>query len=180
MKSNYYKFHFLILLLLFSAQINFTQNNNTPPCSSIEAKQFDFWVGNWDIFWITQKGDTAYGNNNVEKILGGCVINENFITKGPQPFNGKSYSVYNSVKKMWEQTWVDGTGAYMTFTGKFENDKMTLSRQIRGKNNDVILQRMVFYNITKDKLDWDWEASKDNGKTWQLNWRLHYIKHKKS
>jgi len=55
-----------------------------------------------------------------------------------------------------------------------------MSRQITGKNNSVSLQRIVFYNITKDKLDWDWEASNDNGKTWQLNWMLYYIKLKKN
>ncbi|PJA98161.1 MAG: hypothetical protein CO128_08695 [Ignavibacteriales bacterium CG_4_9_14_3_um_filter_30_11] len=58
--------------------------------------------------------------------------------------------------------------------------EITMSRQITGKNNSVSLQRIVFYNITKDKLDWDWEASNDNGKTWQLNWMLYYIKLKKN
>lgn len=66
----------------------------------------------------------------------------------------------------------------MSFTWKFENGKMTLSREVSGKNNTKILQRMVFYNITNNKLDWDWESSKDNGKTWKLNWRLHYVKNK--
>jgi len=66
----------------------------------------------------------------------------------------------------------------MSFTGKFENGKMILSREVSGKNNTKILQRMVFYNITKTKFDWDWEYSKDNGKVWELNWRLHYVKHK--
>jgi len=46
MKNIYYKFPFFILFLLFSTQINFVQTNNAPSCSSIEAKQFDFWVGN--------------------------------------------------------------------------------------------------------------------------------------
>jgi len=89
------RFLFIILIIIFSVSINFTQTKNTPPCSSLEAKQFDFWVGNWVIYWITQTGDTAYGSNNVQKILGGCVINENFSTKGAQPFNVKSNSFNN-------------------------------------------------------------------------------------
>ena len=27
-------------------------------------------------------------------------------------------------------------------------------------------QRMTFYNITQDSLDWDWEGSGDGGATW--------------
>ena len=34
--------------------------------------------------------------------------------------------------------------------------------------------KLTKYNITEDKFDWNWESSKDNGKTWKLNWKLHY------
>ena len=56
-----------------------------------------------------------------------------------------------------------------------ENDKMILSRKIR-KDEKELIQRMVFYNISKDKFDWNWESSKDNGKTWTLNWKLNYTR----
>jgi hypothetical protein len=34
--------------------------------------------------------------------------------------------------------------------------------------------RMVFTNIKPDSFDWRWEASTDGGKTWQVNWPIHY------
>ncbi len=63
----------------------------------------------------------------------------------------------------------------MVFTGGMNNNKMILSRKIN-RNDKEIIQRMIFYNILKDELDWNWESSEDNGKTWQLNWKLHYTK----
>lgn len=68
----------------------------------------------------------------------------------------------------------------MTFTGEFKNGKMMLSRNVHGKDGKQIIQRMVFYNISKDKIDWDWEMSIDKGKTWNLKWRIYYKRHKKS
>ena len=61
----------------------------------------------------------------------------------------------------------------MVFTGGMENNKMILSRKIR-RNDKELIQRMVFYNISKDEFDWNWESSEDSGKTWKLNWKLIY------
>jgi len=33
---------------------------------------------------------------------------------------------------------------------------------------------MVFKNITPNEFDWSWGASKDGGKTWQVQWPIHY------
>ncbi len=41
-------------------------------------------------------------------------------------------------------------------------------------NGQKTMQRMVWKNITANELDWSWEASADGGKTWQVNWPIHY------
>jgi hypothetical protein len=33
---------------------------------------------------------------------------------------------------------------------------------------------MVWKNISAAEFDWSWEASRDGGKTWQVNWPIHY------
>jgi hypothetical protein len=38
---------------------------------------------------------------------------------------------------------------------------------------------MVFFNIKPDSLDWSWEASTDGGKTWTVQWPIHYARKKK-
>ena len=98
---------------------------------------------------------------------------ENFTTAGDAPFQGRSLSVYHAGSGMWKQTWVDNSGGFLDFEGQFEGDRMILSRKAvkDGKN---FIQRMVFYNIAADSLDWNWERSFDEGKTWEVLWKIHY------
>lgn len=149
------------------------QNQN--PCSDPNSSQFDFWVGEWNLSWLDNEGKTLTGKNKVNKIMGGCTIEENFSTDDGS-FIGKSFSVYNSQKGYWEQTWVDNSGAYMNFTGGMDGDKMILSRTVTGKQGNEITQRMVFYDISNDKFTWDWESSTDGGTNWNLQWRLNYTR----
>jgi hypothetical protein len=47
---------------------------NTKPCSAPQIKQFDFWIGDWDLTW----SDTLHGTNWIEKIMDGCTLQANF------------------------------------------------------------------------------------------------------
>ncbi|MCZ6704212.1 MAG: DUF1579 family protein [Ignavibacteria bacterium] len=173
---NHLNYCILIILFLLITIPSFSQNNeNTIPCSSAEASQFNFWVGKWKVEWQNTDSTKAEGMNVIQTILGGCVIEENFDGNPGVDFIGKSFSVYNPAEKIWQQTWVDDQGGYMVFTGRMENNKMILSRKI-SRNNKELIQRMVFYNISKNDFDWNWESSEDNGKTWKLNWKIHYTR----
>ena len=68
---------------------------------------------------------------------------------------------------------MDNNGGYLDFTGGMKGEEFILSRKglIRGKPG---MQRMRFYNIEKDSLDWAWEVSFDEGETWALAWLLRY------
>ena len=87
----------------------------------IRGKQFDFWVGHWKAEWQNKDGSKSEGSNTIKKILGGCVVEENFNGNPGIPLEGKSFSVYNSRSKMWQQTWVDNQGGYLDFTGNFKD-----------------------------------------------------------
>ncbi|KAA3597988.1 MAG: hypothetical protein DWQ06_12880 [Calditrichaeota bacterium] len=168
------KFTILILILgLFATMIS-AQENESPksPCDFTEAKQFDFWVGEWNLTWA----DSGKGFNKVEKILGSCVIQENFDGLESTPLKGISVSTYNKNLKKWQQTWVDNSGAYLDFVGEFADGKMILAREFTGKEGKKIMQRMVWFNITKNTLNWNWERSLDEGKTWKPLWQIHYTR----
>jgi hypothetical protein len=161
-----------IFFLLICNALLFSQPAEDP-CSSSEADQFDFWLGEWDLEWTDKDGNVQTASNKVEKILGSCVVKENFDASQSIGFIGKSYSVYVPWEKIWKQTWVDNSGGYLDFTGGFENDQMILSRTAK-VGDKVFMQRMIFYDITSDSFMWNWEGSKDEGETWQLQWQLHY------
>lgn len=142
------------------------------PCSAPEARQFDFWIGEWDVTW---QGGKA--TNTVRSILGGCVIEENFDGAADAKLVGQSYSVYNANTGMWQQTWVDNNGGYLDFVGEFQDGKMTLWRDAE-RGGKKFKQRMVFSDITDDSLLWSWERSDDDGATWKPTWVLNYTRRK--
>lgn len=148
------------------------------PCSDPAYTQMDFWVGSWNGRSMVPDTSRESGwrigkvQNTINKILDGCVIEENFEGK---TFSGKSYSTYNKQQKIWHQTWVDNSGGYLPLYGIFENDKNIFRRDFV-RNEKKVSSRMVFYNITGDSFTWDWESSKDEGKTWTLSWRIEYTR----
>ncbi len=146
------------------------------PCSSTEARQFDFWLGSWSLSWTDKDGNVLHGTNSITSILGGCVIQEQFNdpTTG---FSGMSVSTYSAPAGKWHQTWVDNSGSYLDFAGEFRDGKMILQRTATRKGA-TFLQRMTWYNISQNELDWNWERSNDNGKTWNLLWKIHYTRSK--
>jgi hypothetical protein len=153
-----------------------------PPCSAPELHQLDFWVGDWD---LTHRARVARdkdewqdgtGTNSVRKILDGCVVEEHFEDK-KEGFRGQSVSTYDPMHHQWLQTWVDNSGAYLPFTGGFENGRMILSQPAKIGGKDGI-KRMVFHDIKPDSFDWDWENTIDGGKTWVTMWKIHYTRHK--
>jgi hypothetical protein len=163
-----------IFFFLFVVTSPYSPAQNQNPCAP-ETSQFDFWVGKWNVEWTNQDGTTGEGTNQINSILKGCVVEENFDATDALNFAGKSFSVYNPNKNIWQQTWVDDQGGYMVFNGGMSEDKMILSRKITRQEKELI-QRMVFYNISENELDWNWESSDDNGETWKLNWKIHYTR----
>lgn len=159
----------LIPLLLLSCSLCAQVKN------AEDSTLFDFWVGEWELEWKNADGTKAYGSNRIEKTLDGKVIQENFHDpKGG--FKGTSISVYNSKKKTWHQAWADNQGGYYDFEGTVEEDKPIFKTKAKEVNGKVIIQRMVFYNIKPSSLTWDWELSKDGGKTWELQWQILYTR----
>lgn len=163
------KFKELIVLIIFNTFINAQTNQ---PCEIPKADQFDFWIGQWNLTWENEKGEILTGENTISKILDGCVIEENFVAHS-LGFKGKSVSVYSELLQLWKQTWVDNRGGYLDFTGGMSNDKMILSRKFSNSEGHTIYQRMVWYNINENSLDWNWEKSRD-GKNWETAWKIHY------
>ena len=162
------------IIFFLGAVFSVSAQNNQKPCMQEEAKQFDFWLGTWDLEWKTAKGETQKGTNTIQKVLDGCVVQENFDGGQQMKFKGMSHSVYSAPAKQWKQTWVDSAGGYLDFVGEFKDGKMTLRREFSGQDGKKTMQRMIFYNITKNDFDWNWENSTDEGKTWNLLWKIHY------
>ncbi len=152
------------------------------PCTAPEFKQFDFWVGEWDLEGKTPVANrpneftTGRHRNSIKKTFDGCVIQESFDDLAG--FQGMSVSMYDAQARKWKQTWVDNAGTYLDLVGEFKDGKMVLLRNTVNARGIPVVQRMTFSNIKPDSFDWDWEASRDEGKTWVLSWKIHYTRKK--
>lgn len=71
------------------------------PCAGGPYRDFDFWVGEWDVF---NPAGAQVGTNRIELLMDGCVVSENWVNSGGQP--GRSINTYDSDTGMWHQTWV--------------------------------------------------------------------------
>lgn len=141
------------------------------------ANEYDFWVGDWTATWIKKDGTKIQGTNRIEKTLDGKVLQEHFHDPSTN-FKGTSISVFNPVTKVWHQAWADNQGGYYNFIGETLGDKRIFKTLPKTKGTKVIVQRMVFYNITEQSMTWDWESSNDGGLNWNLNWRIEYTRNK--
>lgn len=158
-----------ILLFVFICSLpissSFAQKTKpAPPCSAEENRQFDFWIGDWEVY----SNDKVVGSNRVELILGSCVIQENWIGTGGSV--GTSFNYYNPDKGTWNQLWVDNFGTNIHFEGNYADRKMTLhgkgvSRQAETKGAPVYYI-LTFHNNEDGTVRQHWEASY-NMKEWK-------------
>src|SRR5215218_6749456 len=64
------------------------------PCSAAEHRQFDFWLGDWEVKGAAGK---VAGRISISSIHGGCVVYESW--KGTGGVTGTSFNVYDPAKK---------------------------------------------------------------------------------
>ena len=148
------------------------------PCSSPEARQFDFWLGEWDLSWPAEQtggeaGQRLTGRNSITRLFDDCVIEENFTTHDGG-FRGHSVSVFDEKAGLWRQTWVDSAGSYLAFTGGLESGEMILSTDPVERDGAPVVNRMVFFEMMADSLEWSWQRSTDEGESWSDLWNISY------
>jgi ketosteroid isomerase-like protein len=95
----------------------------SPSCSAPEYRQFDFWLGDWAAF--DMGGTEKNAHLRVNRILDGCVVHEDY--QGADGHKGESFSIYDSSRKVWHQTWVTNRGELLVIEGKFQSGEMVLS-----------------------------------------------------
>jgi hypothetical protein len=142
---------FIIILITLS----FSSAAQKDPCNccSDQHKQFDFWVGEWEVY---DHRDTLVGKNTILKLQGNCLLQENWTSK---TMTGTSYNWYNQTDSTWNQVWVDNQGYQLELKGKFRNGRMVMkSKLLKGQNVDR------YYNQIS------WEAKQDGSvvQIWEI------------
>lgn len=158
----------------FEARVNV----NAHPCAGDpNFHAFDFWIGEWDVQPTgAARGPLGSGSTSiVERQLDGCVIQENWLPIGGVGA-GKSFNIYNSVTKQWEQYYVDARATITHYKGVFKSDgNLYFEADQFGTPNKV---RMTFFDQGPNQVRQLGHISTDGGKTWTVSFDLTYIRKK--
>jgi len=145
------------------------QEAKPAPCSAPEHRQFDFWLGDWEVRGPAGK---VAGHNTITSAHGGCVVFENW--KGTGGVTGSSFNVYDPAKRKWRQTWVDGTGGILDLEGTFSDGRMVLASAPASKTD--VVNRITWERLPDGRVRQLWETSKDSGATWSVAFDGYYTK----
>jgi tetratricopeptide (TPR) repeat protein len=158
----------------FNALVEQAKHNQTPCDYITENRQFDFWVGEWEV--VPTAGGLPQGSSHIEKELGDCVIWENWKSLG-NGYAGKSYNIYNTSLKRWEQFWVDNIGGMIHFYGGLKDGVMDYWTDDMPQPDGTKLRRhLQFFNQGPNKVRQFSQGSKDGGKTWNVEYDLTYVR----
>jgi ketosteroid isomerase-like protein len=83
-------------------------------CASAQHRAFDFWLGDWDVFDFAHPA-APIAHVVIDTILGGCVIREDYRDNGG--LEGRSYSVYDTSRGRWHQSWVTNRNGLLLLDG---------------------------------------------------------------
>ncbi len=145
------------------------------PCEHDEAfRQFDFWVGEWD---VRGPGGALAGTNSIRKEERGCVL----IEKWTSTVGGTGHSV-NYVDKTtgeWVQIWNAEGGSQIDIRGGMTDEGMLLVGTLHTISNGTTIPfRGLWTPLPDGRVRQFFEQSNDGGETW-TSWFEGYYTRKK-
>lgn len=144
----------LLLMTLHAAA------QTTPPALPPEARQFDFWLGEWD---VTNPAGKLAGTSRIESIAAGAGLLENWT--GATGYTGRSLNAWNVAKKQWQQYWVGSDGGVLELNGGLMDGCMVLTaeHEVKGARR---LERITWTPNADGTVRQHWEQSADGGRSW--------------
>ena len=132
----------------------------TSSCASAEHRQFDFWLGEWDVTGI---------HSSVTRDNSGCTIFELYRA----PNTGRSISFYDPETAKWYQTYVSPAGQPLKMSGGIENGRMVMYVRVA---NGTVTQRWTWERLDDNRVTQRAEITPDNGTTWNQGFFGTYIR----
>jgi hypothetical protein len=136
----------LLALFLYTGLNSIGQNNTISNCSGEAYHQFDFWLGNWNVYDTTGK---MVGQNDIVALQGNCILQENWTSSNRQ-FTGSSYNYYNSSDSTWNQLWIDNSGGSLELKGEFVNGTMKLRGELIAGSKVPFYRNEINWTLNSD------------------------------
>ena len=141
-------------------------------CISAESRQFDFWLGEWDV----SPGESAVliAESTITLHDQGCVILENW-----RPFrnaHGHSINVYDATDGKWHQTWADASGRRTEYAGSIDSEGVMRLDNFGPPQPGAppTRQRMNFQRIDENTVRQWGETFDAEQQAWSTTWSFTY------
>lgn len=136
-------------------------DRNARPCLYMEEhRQFDFWVGTWNVF--TAQG-VQVGTNTIERPALECMLVEKWTSStGGQ---GTSINFYHPVKEQWVQHWV-AAGYMIEIAGGLVDGAMVMEGTLIPVTGAATPFRGSWTPLPDGRVRQFFEQSTDGGETW--------------
>jgi hypothetical protein len=141
-----------------------------PTCDDPAYRQFDFWVGDWNV--TTARGHA--GTNRVTLEENGCLVHEHW--QGARGGTGQSFNFFDRSDHRWHQVWVSSTGSVLRFAGDYMDDRLVFSGERAGADGTPVHDRLTFFRNADGTVRQLWEMSRDGGQSWQIAFDGLYAK----
>jgi uncharacterized protein (TIGR02246 family) len=150
-----------VAMVSLAAQPARCASEPAPPCTAAEHRQFDFWLGDWDVY----VGDELVGTNRIETILDGCALRESWV--GSSGMRGTSLNAYSARDGRWHQSWIDSNGLLLELSGRLEEGRMALAGRVpRPDGEGEALHRIAWEPRADGTVRQHWQVSRDAGASW--------------
>jgi hypothetical protein len=139
------------------------------PCAAPEYRQFDFWVGRWNVTPAAAPPGAPPVPRDITLEPGGCAVFENFANG-----TGRSINVFNPTDGMWHQTFVSATGSRLVITGGLQGSAMVLSRPFPDAPPGSF-DRWTWTQLSGGRVRQLQEISRDGGETVETGFDGTYV-----
>ena len=144
-----------------------------PQCDRPEYRQFDYWIGDWN---VTSRGQQA-GTNRVTLEEGGCLIHEHWT--GAAGGTGQSFNFFDQADGKWHQVWISSNGNVLSFAGEYRDGRLAFTGERPAPQGEgMVRHRLTFFRNDDGTVRQLWESSRDGGQSWTTVFDGIY--HKKS
>ena len=133
-----------------------------PDCDAPEYRQFDFWVGHWDV----SQGGKAVGRNQIEVDLKRCALFESWSSNGGS--RGRSVNFYDRTRQRWHQSWIDDSGEPLHLDGGLVDGSMVLEGDTPGPNAAAVVHDRISWTPNRDgSVRQHWERRVGAATAWE-------------
>lgn len=144
-----------------------------------ESRQFDFWVGEWDVNLRTIQEDASWKDTlrseaRIYPILDGKAVLELWNAEHIKGFSLRYFDVAKSKWVLWLNWPGRNRSGSSSLEGEFRHGRGEFTSNSTDAEGKETIQVYSFNDITPTSLRWDDSYSTDGGRTWAHQWIMEF------